>query len=523
MAPKAQELLNRGPNNFSPVRRLARDAALMAAMTFSLVAGAAGAAHEPRTLRVALELLPRAFANPHTTSLSPTIFSIAALYDGLTRFDDDGNLSPALAQGWERIDPLTWRFRLRPGVTFSNGRPLTADAFVTAVNYLSSADAARENLPREIPYLKSARRIDDLTFDLVTTEPIATLPRQATAIMAAEPDAWRQLGRDGFSRAPVGTGPFKIASMDVNRWELTAAPGAWRAPKVDRLEFVALPDALARVQALAAGRVDVAMSIGPDNADALGAAGGRLGQFTGPTVVAISLMTVRGGPMADVRVRRALNHAIDRQRIVEVLLVGATVPTGQPAPRRALGYDPAIAPYAFDPDLARRLLAEAGYPDGFTFTLAAPISASANDSLVYVQIQADLRDIGVAMTIDTLPLPVFLERSSRTTHTSEAFTLAWTSWPAMDILRPMRGHSCLNPAPFYCEPSVTPMITAAIAEMDEAVAVNMRRTLARHYHDQASGIFLYELPILVGLGPRVENFEMFGYRIHYDRIRLGPD
>ena len=468
-------------------------------------------------------MLPRAYANPHTTSLSPTIFSIAAIYDGLTRFDDDGALRPALAESWEQIDPLTWRFHLRPGVMFSNGAPLTSEAFVTAVGYLASDDAARENLPREVPYLKSARAVDALTVEIVTTEPVAAFPRHASAIMAAEPAVWRALGREGFARAPVGTGPFKVESMEVNRWSLTAVPSSWRAPQIPRLEFIALPDALARAQALAAGRVDVAMTLGPDNADMIATANGRLTGFGGPTVVAVSFMTLKGGPFADVRVRRALTHAIDRQKIVGTILNGRATATGQPAPHRALGYEPALAPYRYDPELARRLLSEAGYPKGLSFTMAAPVSASANDGLVWVQIQSDLRAVGVTMAIETLPIPVFLERSSRTTHTAEAFTLNWTSWPAMDVLRPMRGHSCLNPAPFYCDPDMAPLIQAAVAEPDEARAADMRRTLTRRFHDQISGLYLYDLPILVGLGPRVGAFHMFGYRIDYDRIELAAD
>ncbi|MBM3514690.1 MAG: ABC transporter substrate-binding protein, partial [Alphaproteobacteria bacterium] len=314
--------------------------ALLIALPLSLTASVAA---EPATARVALEMLPRAFANPHTTSLSPTVFSIAAVYDGLTRFNDDGALQPALAQGWERIDPVTWRFRLRPGVTFSNSAPLTSDAFVTAVGYLASDEAARENLPREVPYLKSARAVDALTVEIVTTEPVAAFPRHASAVMAAEPGAWRTLGRDGFARAPVGTGPFKVESMEVNRWSLAAVPSSWRAPRVERLEFVALPDATARAQALAAGRIDIAMTLGPDSAGMIETAGGRLAGFGGPTVVAVSFMTLKGGPLADARVRRALTHAIDRENLTGTILGGHAAATSQPAPRRALGYDPAIA------------------------------------------------------------------------------------------------------------------------------------------------------------------------------------
>ncbi len=473
-----------------------------------------------KTLRVTLEALPLSQANPHRTSLSPTIYSIAAIFDGLTRLDAQGKLVPALAERWEQIDPLTWRFYLRPGVKFSNGAPLTAEAFVVGVNYLASDEGNKEGLKTELGFLKLARAVNDLTVDIITTEPVASFPRYASAITAAEPNQWRKLGRDEFGRAPIGTGPFKADNIGTARWQLSAFKESWRPPQVDKLELLVLPETSSRVQALSSNRVDVAMIIGPDNIESVESAGMVVKNFISATTYAITLMTERGGPFADVRVRKALNMAIDRNRLTTQLLAGRTVASGQPATRLVYGYDASIEPFPYDPDQAKKLLAEAGYAKGFSFTMEGPTSAMASDTLVYQQVQSDLRAVGVTMNITTIPYPLFLARSVRTEYTGEAFPIMWTSWPTYDVLRAMRAHSCLGNVPWFCDPKMTPLYKEALAGSDEAKGLALRQQMAKMYHDQAAGLLLYELPIFVGLNPRVTGFDMIGYRIFYDQIGL---
>lgn len=493
---------------------LHRWAAIVLVMSFTM------AARADTALRVAVEALPLSQGNPFRTSLSPTIYALAAVFDGLTQFDPNGQLKPALAESWESIDALTWRFHLRPGVTFSNGAPLTSDAFVSAINYLGSDEAAKDGVKTELAVLKSARRIDELTFDIVTSEPVASFPRYATAIMAAEPEQWRKLGREGFAKAPIGTGPFKVESLAESRWRLAAYKDSWRKPKVDRLELLMLPDAASRVQALASRRVDIALSIGPDNIDPLEAAGARVKSFISATTFAITFMTTRPGPLADVRVRKALNLAVNRERIVNGLLAGRTAASGQPATRIVFGFDPDLKPFPYDPAQAKKLLAEAGYANGFPFTLDAAVSATASDSLVFQQVQSDLRAVGVTMNINTMPYPVFLNKTVRTEFENDAFPIHWTSWPTMDALRPMRAHSCERLVPWYCDQEIMPALMSALAVKDDVQALAIRRQLSRYFFDHATGMILYEMPIFVGLAPRVAQFDMIGYRIFYDRIAL---
>ncbi|MDX2223458.1 MAG: ABC transporter substrate-binding protein, partial [Rhodospirillaceae bacterium] len=321
---------------------------------------------------------------------------------------------------------------------------------------------------------------------------------------------------------PVGTGPFKVDAMAANRWRLSAHAGSWRPPQVDKLELLVLPDASSRVQALEAGRVDVALVIGPDNIEALEAAGARVETFITATTFAITLRTTAGGPLADVRVRKALNHAINRERIVASLLAGRTVPSGQPGTRGVFGHDPELAPYPYDLARAKALLAEAGYSGGFAFTLDAATSSTAADASVFQQVQADLREVGVTMTINTMPYPLFLSKTVRTEFEGDAFPISWAAWPTLDTLRAMEMHSCLRLVPWFCDPALVPVMKQALAERDEARALALRRQVARALHDQATGLLLYELPVFVGLSPQVRDFTMVGYRIFYDRIALAP-
>ncbi|MDX2223460.1 MAG: ABC transporter substrate-binding protein [Rhodospirillaceae bacterium] len=492
----------------------------LAAMIVVLVGAWPAAA---ATLRMAVDILPPSLANPYRSSLPPTVWSVYALFDALTRFDANNQLQPALAVGWEKIDDLTWRFTLRDGVTFHNGQPFDAAAVKAAVDYVTSDAAAREGLKREIAVLAGARVVDRLTVDILTTEPAPQMPRYATGLMIGEPAAFAALGRDGFARQPVGTGPFKLDEMADNAWRLSAFDAAWRKAKVAGLHILAVPEAAARVSGLLAGRLDIVMSLNPDSIDAIVASGGRTYVASDPAVFGISFITGKPGPWQDARVRRALNMAVNRQGIIDVLLTGATVPAGQPAARAVLGHDPALAPYPYDPQGAKRLLAEAGHGNGFSFVLEAATGIDPNDAAVYQQIQADLRAVGVAMEIRTVPATQFYNALRMTEFSGDAFPIDWPSWPTIDVTRALLPHSCERLKPWYCDPAIMPKLVAARTEWDEASALTLRRELMRHYRDQAPAIFLYENVTFVGLGKGVSGFGIVnGVHIAFEDIELAP-
>jgi peptide/nickel transport system substrate-binding protein len=473
-----------------------------------------------QTARIAVDSLPPSQGNPFRTSLAPTIYVTAAVFDALTRFDDKAVLQPALALKWENIDALTWRFYLRPGVVFSNGAPFTSDAVVNAVSYLVSEESAREGMKRELIVLKSARAVDDLTVDIVTTEPVPFFPRYLVSMPLVEPTLWRKLGRDEFARQPVGTGPFNVDKIAANRWTMSKSATSWRQAKIDGVEIRALPDTASRVQAIEANQVDIAMVIGPDNIGTIEAAGARVNTYVLPSVYGVSFITTRDGPFKDARVRRALNMGVNRARIVDALMAGRTVAANQPAARSSFGYNPQVPQYPYDPAAAKKLLAEAGFPNGLSFVLDAPTGASAGDTSVFQQVQADLKDIGVKVDIQTMTNTMYLNKIANVDFTGDAFTVAWASWPTLDVWRAMQIHSCLRPVPWFCDASLTPKMLAALSEWNEPKALKLRQDLGQIYHDLAPAIFLYELPVFVGLGPKVKTFDMFSNLIAYDRLEV---
>ncbi len=505
-----------GPKRSVAARRIrfAVGAGLLAVLMAMAPAGAT-------TLRVGATALPPSLGNPYRNTGIPHIFTWSAIFDGLTRIDATGQLQPWLATSWAQIDSATWRLTLRPGVTFSNGAPFTADAVVNAVTFLTSPEATREQVARELG-LKSARRIDDLTVEITTLQPSPFLPRALPLLHMVEPDSWRRLGAEGFARAPVGTGPFKVTQMAANRWELAAVPTSWRAPKVDRLVFTVAGDATIRAQAVLANQIDVALQLGPSEVATIEAGGGEGVAWRNAAVWAINFHQVKGGHPAlrDRRVREALNLAVDREALVQELLQGKTVAAREPAPAIAYGYDPDIPPIPTDPVRARALLAEAGYPNGFKFVLQAVVGSGPADGDGFQKIAQDLAKIGVTMEIRVFPVAQLLRSVVEGDWDGDAFALTYATEPTIDALRPLMQHSCLNPHPWYCNEQIMPAIRAALVESDPAKAIALRHDVMRRYRADYAALYLYEIPRFAGLRKGVRGFsELHGF-IPFDRIEV---
>ena len=470
-------------------------------------------------LRVGVSALPPAHGNPFGTFRLPSITTTSAIFDGLTRLDPEGKVNPALATEWRNVDRLTWRFTLREDVVFSNGAPFTADAVINTVSYLAGPGPAFENTRREMTFFAGARALGTHSVEITTSEPIPLLPRYLSVLLIPEPGEWRRLGHEGFAKAPVGSGPFKVESWQPARIALTAFRQSWRPPQVDRVEIVPVPDPAMRMQGVLSGRLDLATGIGPTQMETIELAGGQGVSRLNAAVEGISLVTTRPGPLQDVRVRLALNMAVNREPIIDVLLMGATEVAFQPAPRGTIGYAPDIEPYPYDPQQARALLKEAGYPAGFSFVMETT-ATSGNSTDVYQQVASDLRRIGVDMEIRVLANSRFIRNAIQTGQYADALYMPWPAWPILDSALVFKFHSCLHHVAWFCDESITPKIKAAMVEWDPVEAVSLRQEIMRHYHDQAPAIFLYEQVIFAGLSARTSGYEdVFGF-VNYDQISI---
>ncbi|MDX2222444.1 MAG: ABC transporter substrate-binding protein, partial [Rhodospirillaceae bacterium] len=412
----------------------------------------AEAQSKPKTLRVAIPGFPSLGMNPLTATNLPPLYTFAAIFDALTWVDMVGRAQPQVALSWESRDEKTWVFKLRPGVTFSNGEPLTADAVVFALDLLHSPVGRTYTVNVEVPSLRTARALDPLTVEITTWTPNPFLPQEMSLVRLPSPLAWAKGGDEGFNQQPVGSGPFIVEGGDPARMMLRANLTSWRKPKVDRLELIAAPDPTTRLQSILASRAHVAVMLGPDQIPQIEAAGHKMLVALEPAMINLSFITVRDSPLRDVRVRRALNHAVDKQRIVATILAGATRASTQTAPAIAFGFDPDIPLYDYDPALARRLLAEAGYADGFAIVSEIYAGTSTYAALVYQQVAADLAQVGVRLDVRLVPIPQYARGLHQGDWGGTAFGIDYNAAPSFDALRGFYRHSCMWKAPWHCDP-----------------------------------------------------------------------
>jgi ABC-type transport system substrate-binding protein len=364
-----------------------------------------------------------------------TLFETLVGWD-LSRADRPTRLIPGLAESWEAKpeDRRRWVFRLRRGVRFHDGSPFNADSLVWNMRKLMDPQAPQYDARQvaqtygRMNAIAGVEKRDDHTVVIVTRTPDALVPWYFARIMVSSPAQWEKVGRswEAFARSPSGTGPWKFDRLvSRQRLELTRNADYWdkaRVPKTDRLVLLPIPDANTRTAALLSGQVDWIEAPPPDATPRLRAAGMRIVtnsyQHTWPWF----LSRVEGAPTADLRVRRALNLAIDREGIAGLLqgfgqpAVG-NVPPGHPwfgNPGWRIRYDPAEA---------KRLLAEAGYTARNPLKLRVTISASGSGQmqpqLMNEAMQEMLRAVGVEVSFEVIDWSTMTQRRSHGAQSPE--------------------------------------------------------------------------------------------------------
>jgi peptide/nickel transport system substrate-binding protein len=490
------------------------------AVGIGLAASVAAAA--PEMLRIGVTELPPSRGHPYAAMYLPTIYTQSAMYDGLTHITGAGNVIPWLASSWRATSPTTWEFTLRDGVRFSNGESFDAAAVASAVEVLTQPASSAWALARELATLKSARVIAPNVVEITTDAPNPMLPREVAWLLLPAPEAWRRVDADTFAARPVGTGPYQLTEWNAGRAQFDRFEGSWRRPAVPHLEFRQIPDNAARVQALVSDQIDAIITVNPDDRAIVESAGGRLVTVNVAGVSALAFNTEKDSPLRDVRIRRAINHAVNRQRIIDVFLLGATAPASQPAARHAEGYNDALPLFDFDPARAKALLAEAGYPAGFAFVVESGSGSGSLNSMVIEQVAGDLNAIGITMEIRASPNSQVLQKIQNGGWEGTAFYMLFYT-PTMDAMRTMRNQSCLGATPWYCDPSAMPLINEALNEFD----VDRRRDLARRVmaqaHEAAQALFLFDGVTFSALGARVRELPGdFGF-YRYEAVKWsGP-
>ena len=471
-------------------------------------------------LRVGVAALPASDGDPHRSVSVFTTYTWSPVFETLITFREDGELIGELATSWQQIEPTEWHFSLRDGVVFSNGRPLTAHDVVHSLDYLKTPHGQTTSTARDLSVISSAYAVDDSTVSINTHMPSAILPRIMAALYIVEPDHWDALGPDEFARDPIGSGPFTVESWEQGQVAYLANSRSWRAPKIDKIQVLQLPEVTTRLQALITGGIDIAIGMGPDDIPLIEAGGGYMHQRNPIDVISITFVIEEGRPANDVRVRRALNYAVNKNAITDVLLSGYSKPATQGAVRGLLGYNPDLRPYPYDPERARALLKEAGYEDGFTLDIEVIIGSNASDSAIYQLVASNLADVGVTMRVSSIPTSQMVRIILQGKWKGDGFSQVFGAWPTFEPIRTIRLHSCLWPNPWFCDKRIMPTMEAAMASPNLERRAELTREVLTFYHEQATALLLHEIPLLDAIGPRVIGYAPNKGKINYETITL---
>lgn len=371
--------------------------------------------------------------DPHFFHLTPNTEIHKAIYSAIVTLDAKQNIIPDLATSWRPIDATHWEFKLRPGVTFHDGTPLTADDVVFTYTRARDVPGSPASFLQYLKHVVGVTAPDPLTVIVETAKPDPILPNELQNV-------WIVSRKIGAGAAPqdynsgkvaIGTGPYKLVRwVRGDRIELVRNEAYFgSAPEWERVVYRPITNDAARVAALLSGDVDLISAV-PSN-DIAGFAqrpafaitqlpSDRIIYITldsdravTPTVTALDGTPLPANPLRDVRVRRALSKAIDRTNLVNVVLQGQGKAASQFAPDYVAGASPNLKPEPFDLDGAKKLLAEAGYPNGFAMTLNGPNDRYPNDATVVQSVAQMWSKLGLRMKVDTMPKSMYFTRVNK--------------------------------------------------------------------------------------------------------------
>jgi len=462
---------------------------------------AAGAAE----LRIALAADVTSM-DPHFLNLAPNADIAWHVFDALTHVDENARLVPGLAESWRAIDGTAWEFRLRRGIRFHDGGELTAEDVVASIE--RSRKLRGGQFRGFTQRIASIHIVDRYTLRFTTDAPYAMVPYDLDSLFIVSKKAV-DAGTEDFNsgKAMIGTGPFKFVTFARgDRVELARNDAYWGgAPPWDKVVFRIIPSDPARVAALLAHDVDVIEQVPPADLPRLRRDPGlsvaeRISWRTlffhldqhrdrAPSLADKSGRALDRNPFRDPRVRKAISLAIDRRAIVERLMQGAALPASNLVSPPVFGYAADLKPDRYDPAEARKLLAAAGYPDGFAMTLAAPNNRYVEDDQIAQAAAQMLAHVGIRARVELYPINAYLPKARRGEF---AFAmLGWGSFSGDLALRslvatanPEKGTGAWNWSG-YSNAAVDELLERCFASVDEtrreALAREAMRISMRNY------------------------------------------
>jgi peptide/nickel transport system substrate-binding protein len=442
-------------------------------------------------LRIGVAVEPDSI-DPHFHNFGGNKGFMPNLFETLTTEDPQDHLTPNLALSWRLLDDTTWEFTLRPGVTFSDGTPLTADDVAFTLHRVPNVPTTVADFSEYVKPIARIEIVDPLTVRLHTSAPFPLAPDYLSAIGIVS----RKHGQDtttadyNTGRAAIGTGPFRfVAWARADRIVLARNTTYWgKPPAWDRVELHYIRNQSSRLAALLAGDVALINAVAVQDvarvkADArFTVASGVSDDVVGlvfdmidhssPKITDNDGKPLQRNPFRDLRVRQAIDLIIDRNAIRDRLMNGLAAPDNQYMRPGQFGYDPTLPPLHVDPAAAKRLLAEAGFPTGFHLAIDCQNDRFVNDAAICQTVAQMLTHAGIATTPEVMPHAVWVPLANQ--HAFSLFTYFWTmDTPEPSVMLnsqlatpdPVHGHGQFNRG-VYSNPAFDTVLQQATTTLD---------------------------------------------------------
>lgn len=429
------------------------------------------------------------------------------IFDTLATRDADMKLVPSLAESWEQVSDNLWEFTLRQDVEFTNGEKFDAAAVKFSIDRVLDP----ENQAPTLSYISTVaevKAVDDYTAQVVTKNPDPLIPtrfsRYPTEVV---PPAYvAEVGQEAFAQKPIGTGPYVFDSWDKGTSvTLLRNESYWgEKPEVAKVTFKAYPEAATRVSALERGEVDLVTGVGADQREKIEKSESAYLSTVerAGNIVYIGLKT-EAAPFDDLKVRQALNYAIDKKSIVDFVLQGAAVATNSIIGPSDFGYAGEPAGYDYDPEKAKQLLAEAGYADGFEVQLDT-VNWYLKNTDVAQAVAEQLRAVGVTVAINDVESSVY-RQTVPAGQQSPMYVLGWSSTNTLDadaaifaILRSGESYST------YDNPEVDKLLDEARFATTDTPRADLYKQIQDLYIADAPRIFLYQENQYYGISNKID-------------------
>jgi len=432
--------------------------------------------------------------DPHVLNAAPNNSIGEQIFDTLVRRDPRQRFVPGLAESWRAVDDTTWEFKLRRGVKFHDGSDFTADDVIFSLERPATLKGVPGGFTVFTQSIREKIAVDAHTLLLKTAAPYPNMPSDMSSVIIVSKRAAQDATSADFDsgKAAIGTGPWKLVRyVRGDRIELARNDAYWGPkPAWERATFRLITSDPSRIAALLAGDVQFIEVVPPSDYARL-RTNSAISIFTSPSNRMIffhldsyrdksPFITDKAGkpleqnPLKDARVRRAISKAVNRQALVERVMEGLALPAAQFVPEGFFGYLPSLKPEPFDPEGSKRLLAEAGYLDGFGITLHGPNNRYVNDEQVVQAVAQMLTRVGITARVEVLPFAVYVARAQKYDFT--AALLGWgvstgeVSYPLRSLVATVNKEKGLGPWNWsrYSNPKMDALLEQGLTTVDSA-------------------------------------------------------